>query len=390
MFEYILETVKNNPQLAAIYSGGLVGLFLMYSKTIIIFIKNTILNLISINISNITPVRSYDENVVTNLDLFLKNQTILFQNNFEITTSTNIKAGYGLSAYWLLGKLAILSKHYDNNAEGIVITTNIRIFFAKKSFIKKFQESVSKVTEIYDNKIKVQYGYSSAFRLKRNINSVFVNNNLGISLLNDVKTFINSQLDYAKNNILYKRNYLIYGKPGTGKSSLIFALASELNYAIKVINMSSIRNINDLLFELQDNKNTIFVFEDIDAMTTILNDRTNNSDEYTNNQSISTLSLSDILNILDGLYTNEGTICFFTTNHIEKLDSAFLRDGRMDYKLELTDLDNETANKMIKFYLNVDRYFKKDYINPALLQELILNVLNKKTNLNEFKETVNK
>lgn len=65
-------------------------------------------------------------------------------------------------------------------------------------------------------------------------------------------------------------------------------------------------------------------------------------------------------------------ITFFTTNHIEKLDSAFLRDGRMDYKLEITDLNNNTVNQILKNKFNKKFNIKINSINPASLQEIII------------------
>jgi chaperone BCS1 len=203
---------------------------------------------------------------------------------------------------------------------------------------------------------------------------------------------------------LYKRNYLLYGKPGTGKSSLIFALASELNYKIKIIDLKSVSSVGDILYKIADTNKTFYVFEDIDALSTSFVERgeidtslvkqdnkpvaeTPRSLEDSKEQG---LNLSDILNVLDGLYTPEGIICFFTTNHIEKLDSAFLRDGRMDYKIELGDLNKEVANQMIKDKLGYDGLFEQEFINPATLQELIIQVAWGKLTINEFKKKINR
>lgn len=202
------------------------------------------------------------------------------------------------------------------------------------------------------------------------------------------------------NNILYKRNYLLYGKPGTGKSSLIFALASEFNYKIKIIDLKSIKRIPDILQQISNQEKIFYVFEDIDALSTTLIEREDN--QASNNISEkkesprelvsdnhSGLNLSDILNVMDGLYTPEGAICFFTTNHIEKLDKAFLRDGRMDCKIEMNDLDNKIANQMIKDKLGYEGLFTKKTINPATLQELIIQVIWNKMNIEEFKKKIN-
>ena len=72
-------------------------------------------------------------------------------------------------------------------------------------------------------------------------------------------------------------------------------------------------------------------------------------------------------------------VCIFTTNHIEKLDPAFLRKGRMDYVVEIPELDLEQALKMLQDKLSIslkdfsnetEEYYKDIQINPAELQEI--------------------
>lgn len=88
--------------------------------------------------------------------------------------------------------------------------------------------------------------------------------------------------------------------------------------------------------------------------------------------------MSDLLNITDGLLSSDGSICIFTTNHIEKLDSALLRAGRMNKVIEFTYLNGETASRMIQKYLGFKMNNLKDNIKPAELQEDLLSILLKK------------
>lgn len=46
------------------------------------------------------------------------------------------------------------------------------------------------------------------------------------------------------------------------------------------------------------------------------------------------MSLSALLNVLDGVASQEGRVLIMTTNHIEKLDAALVRSGRVDKKVE--------------------------------------------------------
>lgn len=80
------------------------------------------------------------------------------------------------------------------------------------------------------------------------------------------------------------------------------------------------------------------------------------------------ISLSSLLNIFDGINTPDGSICIFTTNHIEKLDSAFLRDGRMDFKMEIGEIGKKEIIDFMAKNLISSENIKK------LKQELFDNV----------------
>ena len=46
------------------------------------------------------------------------------------------------------------------------------------------------------------------------------------------------------------------------------------------------------------------------------------------------ISLSGLLNIIDGVASHEGRVLIMTTNHVEKLDNALLRPGRIDVRVQ--------------------------------------------------------
>lgn len=94
-----------------------------------------------------------------------------------------------------------------------------------------------------------------------------------------------------------------------------------------------------------DTESKIFVFEDIDALSVKIssNREDGNDDKFEFDSLIKdtpTISLSDLLNIMDGLLSSDGAICIFTTNHIDKLDSALLRAGRMNKIVEFKYLNS--------------------------------------------------
>lgn len=402
MWEQLSNLISQNPLLTTVYSGGIVAVIVTNFRAIMQFLKDKILYLISftvLKVSNIGYCYMEDKN---DLEIFLKQQKHIFQKSYELTDRNDIREGFGMSWYIIFGKLVCVYKELDTSKNMLVLRIHMRVFFAnKEKFMKQLKESLNSATEIYENKISILYDWNSRKREKRPLASVYTNNNISIMLKNDIQSFIDSKKMYMDNNILYKRNYLLYGKPGTGKSSLIFALASEFNYKIKIIDLKSVRRIPDILQQISNQEKIFYVFEDIDALSTTLMEREDKPEsnrisekkesprELVADSHSEGLDLSDILNVMDGLYTPEGAICFFTTNHIEKLDKAFLRDGRMDCKVEMNDLDNKTANQMIKDKLGYEGLFTKESINPATLQEMIIQVIWNKVSLEEFKEKIN-
>lgn len=402
MWEQLSNLISQNPLLTTVYSGGIVAVIVTNFRAIMQFLKDKILYLISftvLKVSNIGYCYMEDKN---DLEIFLKQQKHIFQKSYELTDRNDIREGFGISWYIIFGKLVCVSKDLDTSKNMLVLRIHMRVFFAnKEKFMKQLKESLNSATEIYENKISILYDWNSRKREKRPLASVYTNNNISTMLKNDIQSFIDSKKMYMNNNILYKRNYLLYGKPGTGKSSLIFALASEFNYKIKIIDLKSVGRISDILQQISNQEKIFYVFEDIDALSSTLMEREDKPESNRINEKKDSprelvadshsegLDLSDILNVMDGLYTPEGAICFFTTNHIEKLDKAFLRDGRMDCKVEINDLDNKTANQMIKDKLGYEGLFTKESINPATLQEMIIQVIWNKMSLEEFKEKIN-
>ncbi len=172
-----------------------------------------------------------------------------------------------------------------------------------------------------------------------------------------------------------KLNILLYGEPGTGKSTTIQAIATYLQKDIYYVDLKEAVLNQDLqlIFEYV-NKNVpnggIIVMEDIDAMTDVVlrrDERTENTKEYTvnniiNNQN-SKLTLEYFLNILQGTLTIEDSVYVVTTNHIERLDPAFYRDGRIDVKIKLKLCDHYQIKMMYEKILGRE-------ILPVVLEKI--------------------
>jgi chaperone BCS1 len=164
-------------------------------------------------------------------------------------------------------------------------------------------------------------------RPARLLQSVICEDGIAQSAYSDMKDFLEAATWYADRGIPYRRGYLLYGQPGTGKSSLVMALAGTLKMPVYQVSLTE-QSLTDSTFTLLLNAvepNSVVLLEDVDAAFC---DRTSREG--------SSLSFSGILNAIDGVAASEARILFMTTNHLEKLDPALIRPGRIDVKFEMT------------------------------------------------------
>ncbi|PVU93536.1 hypothetical protein BB561_003210 [Smittium simulii] len=185
-------------------------------------------------------------------------------------------------------------------------------------------------------------------RKKRVLSSVVLDNNISEDILSDVKDFIKNGKWYEERGIPYRRGYMLYGPPGTGKTSFIQALAGELGYNICILNLGERGHTDDRLNHLLTvaPERSIVLLEDIDAAFNKHRDRSD-----PNSVHLSMVTFSGLLNALDGVSSAEERITFMTTNHIDRLDSALIRPGRVDYKVYLGNATKfQTATMFNRFY----------------------------------------
>ncbi|CAA7271552.1 unnamed protein product [Cyclocybe aegerita] len=183
-------------------------------------------------------------------------------------------------------------------------------------------------------------------RQKRPLQSVVLAPGVSESVERDIKSFLERRQWYADRGIPYRRGYLLHGPPGSGKTSFIQALAGSLSYDICVLNLSERGLADDKLFHLLSNapERSFVLIEDIDAA---FNKRVQTSEDGYQ----SSVTFSGFLNALDGVASGEERIIFMTTNHVEKLDPALIRPGRVDLMALIDDATPEQARILFdRFY----------------------------------------
>lgn len=191
------------------------------------------------------------------------------------------------------------------------------------------------------------FGYP---RRKRPLDSVILDQGISDRLVKDVKEFTENPHWYMDRGIPYRRGYLLYGPPGCGKSSYITALAGSLDYSICVLNLSerglSDDRLNHLLAVAPEQ--SIILLEDIDAAFLSRDLAAENPTVYAG---MGRLTLSGLLNALDGVASAEARIIFMTTNYVDRLDPALIRPGRVDMKELINYTTTHQLEKMFqRFY----------------------------------------
>lgn len=190
----------------------------------------------------------------------------------------------------------------------------------------------------------------------RPLSSVILAQGLSDRLVADAHEFLKSSTWYSDRGIPYRRGYLLYGPPGTGKSSFVTALAGHLGMSICVVNLNNPDlSDEDLVFLLNrtPGKNCVILIEDIDAAPSTLSReaRASASNSMAMNPANrnSKISLSGLLNALDGVASQEGRLLFMTTNHFGLLDPALSRPGRIDLRIHL---DYATHDQIARLFSN--------------------------------------
>lgn len=287
------------------------------------------------------------------------------------------------------------------------------------------------------------------FDTNKSLKNVFGNH---LKLIKErMDLFINNPQWYVNKGIPYTLGILLHGPPGTGKTSIIKAIAKDTNrhiFNIKLYQDTTKSQIHNLFFNenvkvIKNGQTEIFtiplndriyVLEDVDCDNELLLDRnfktvkdhkiiksnnyentfearfeqydlhkihyadfinndnlkTNNDNKLVNNDNeiqedtTEQLTLSYILNILDGILETPGRILIMTTNYPEKLDKALIRPGRIDINLEVGYCDISMIEEMFKFFYDKDLKLNnqeiKNNITPAQLNKILLDNFNDSEN----------
>ncbi|MBK6744426.1 MAG: AAA family ATPase [Hydrogenophilales bacterium] len=205
----------------------------------------------------------------------------------------------------------------------------------------------------------------------RRLDSIVLKTGQTEAIVADMQKFFASRLRYENLGIPWRRGYLLHGPPGTGKTSLVTALASEMALNVCSLSLASPSVTDEKIGNLLSTvpPRSVILIEDIDAFFRA-RDKVDAQVK---------VSYSGFINALDGVAAHEGSVIFLTTNHPELIDEAAIRSARVDFRQELGLCDRHQLYWMFRKFFDDEaaatRFadaLPENHYSPATLQERLL------------------
>lgn len=157
-------------------------------------------------------------------------------------------------------------------------------------------------------------------------------------LTGDVARWLASEHEYARRGIPWHRGHLYEGPPGTGKTSVARAIAGHFGMDVWYLPLADVRKDGQLLrLASRVSPRSMLLLEDID----VFHAATKRDDD-------SDVTLSGLLNSLDGIATPHGLLTVLTTNNLGVLDDAVVRAGRIDLTEHFALAGGEQAARLME------------------------------------------
>ena len=251
---------------------------------------------------------------------------------------------------------------------------NVKRFYLrmKKETEYRRRNTVNEVIWIWNGRMRTD----DMNRPFRSFDNVFIPKETEKTLASHIDGFIKNKSWYKEHAVPYHFGIILHGVPGGGKSSIIQALMNRYKHC--EFNITPAHTVKDLFSDTSwmryrtNDAPKFIVIEDIDTcgFSEEREDAKTNPDGKTAKE-----ILGIVLNAMDGIAAIDNVIYIFTTNHIDMLDPALIRPGRIDLTLEIGYVTDETMSKFLNFHFGralPENAHVKDHLTFASLQTLVM------------------
>ena len=258
--------------------------------------------------------------------------------------------GFGSFFFWRRGTPPMVvtrSKEQKQGVERDGELVHFRIFTSSEEKVRAIFDEM-RAASVGDPSESVRmYIYNSWCASGRRKEVPYLVSKKTKDLCRDMEEFLSPERKemHEKRQIPYRRGYLLSGPPGTGKSNFVVYASKKFNLPIFSVASSIGSNGTISMFNSMGNGMKILLMEDID-----MSDFGKKRDEKEEHQYEEKSNLKDLrmfLNMLDGIMVCDNFICICTTNHIERLDDALLRPGRIDV---VSKLEYLTPQEQVDYF----------------------------------------
>lgn len=289
--------------------------------------------------------------------------------------TVTVGPGYGIHWFFFKGSLCWFTKTQLDSSGAETIKETIEIFtFGHSSrvlyqLVETFRPQVQESDSVDIFRFNSDGWCRAAQVPKRPLSTVVLDSALKSRILSELDSFFSDREWYLDKNIPHKITMLLHGIPGTGKTSIIKALASHYSVPLYVLNIAehSDRSFTQAMEAVP--KRAFILIEDFDSAGAVKSRFPTTSPQPQEDlppapiqtaptirvdmgsddllKSMLGLTLSGVLNTLDGPVPLDEVAVFLTTNDIGSIDPAVLREGRVDLLLEFGPLQNSEIREFV-------------------------------------------